>query len=194
MPRVPNRDPIYAGHRKPANERRVTSSASLMLSDAIRYVHANAFGLPDFAGSFMAESSFSPRASPPPPSVPETALTSTRDTPQVADPIPTLAMAWPMATIADDIPRVSVVVAPGILQHMLQPRPPLPGFMLLQAAMPSANSDGQTQGAKEPWLRYRCRYPGCNHPYASADGVRKHCRKKVRMHSRPTAPYAWPPC
>ena len=78
-------------------------------------------------------------------------------------------MAWPMATIADDIPWASVVVAPGILQHMLQPRPPL-----LHAAVQTANSDGQTQGAKEPWLRYRCRYPGCNHPYASADGVRKH--------------------
>ena len=142
-------------------------------------------GLPDFAGSFTAESSFSPRASPPPPSVPETALTSTRDTPHGADPIPTLAMAWPMATIADDIPWASVVVAPEILQHMLQPRPPL-----LQAAVQTANSDGQTQGAEEPWLRYQCRYPGCNHHYASTDGVRKHCRKKVRMHSRPTAPHA----
>ena len=29
------------------------------------------------------------------------------------------------------------------------------------------------------WLRYRCRYPGCNRHYASTDGVRKHCRKKV---------------
>ena len=51
-------------------------------------------GLPDFAGSFTAESSFSPRASPPPPSVPETALTSTRDTPhgpcctRTANPVP----------------------------------------------------------------------------------------------------------
>ena len=142
-------------------------------------------GLPDFAGSFTAESSSSPRASPPPPSVPETALTSTRDTPQGADPLPTLTMAWPMATIADDIPRASVVVATGIMQ----PRPPLPGFMRLQAAVPSsANSDGQTQGAEEPWLRYRCRFPGCNHHYASTDGVRKHCRKKVRMHSETTPP------
>ena len=78
-----------------------------------------------------------------------------------------------MATIADDIPWASVVVAPEI-----------------QAAVQTANSDGQTQGAEEPWLRYQCRYPGCNHHYASTDGVRKHCRKKVRMHSRPTAPHA----
>lgn len=28
-------------------------------------------------------------------------------------------------------------------------------------------------------LRYHCRYPGCNHHYASTDGVRKHCRKQV---------------
>ncbi len=148
-------------------------------SDFNSFMH----GLRDLPGSSLASGPpWSPSASPPPPSMPETALPSARGTPHGAAPAswPAPGVAWPTYTVVGELPTAAVVVAPGNGHHMFQPGASLAGFMVpAAAAVPSACSDDPSQGA-QPWLRYRCRYPGCNRHYASTDGVRKHCRKKVR--------------
>ena len=66
-------------------------------------------------------------------------------------------------------PTASVVVARGNARPVANPNNsgPVPAFAIPDAGV-------------APSTRYRCRFLGCGLDYASTDGVRKHCRKKVR--------------
>jgi len=84
-------------------------------------------------------------------------------------------------------PLPTSVRQPGTLGGVFAPVPatavPLPsGDLMVHRASSSpssfASSHEPSREAPQPWLRYRCRFPGCDHHYASTDGVRKHCRKK----------------